>query len=68
MLGVCGYVCMMFHAQSSSRNHCSLLAVLSRKFVDDKQKQAATDDKPKYPFPEIASSGRLEVGIIYFLF
>ncbi|KAK9213063.1 hypothetical protein WN943_002449 [Citrus x changshan-huyou] len=55
---------MMFHAQSSSRNHCSLLAVLSRKFVDDKQKQAATDDKPKYPFPEIASSGRLEVHLL----
>lgn len=54
----------MFHAQSSSRNHCSLLAVLSRKFVDDKQKQAATDDKPKYPFPEIASSGRLEVHLL----
>lgn len=54
----------MFHAQSSSRNHCSLLAVLSSKFVDDKQKQAATDDKPKYPFPEIASSGRLEVHLL----
>lgn len=54
----------MFHAQGSSRNHCSLLAVLSRKFVDDKQKQAATDDKPKYPFPEIVSSGRLEVHVL----
>ncbi|WCJ42879.1 ARID/BRIGHT DNA-binding domain-containing protein [Euphorbia peplus] len=50
---------MMFHAQGPSRNHCSLLAVLSG---DSKQKQSLPgDNKPRYPFPELTSSGRLEV-------
>ncbi|KAJ9168107.1 hypothetical protein P3X46_019670 [Hevea brasiliensis] len=52
---------MMFHAQGPSRNHCSLLAVLSTKTPDSKQKQPPSGDKPRYPFPELASSGRLEV-------
>ncbi|KAJ4708717.1 AT-rich interactive domain-containing protein 4-like [Melia azedarach] len=55
---------MMFHAQGSSRNHCSLLAVLCRQFSDNKQKQAAAGDKSKYPIPELASSGRLEVHVL----
>ena len=52
----------MFSAQGSSRNHCSLLAVLcGGKVSDNKKKQPVSDDKLKYPFPELASSGRLEV-------
>ncbi|GLT56180.1 hypothetical protein SLA2020_292440 [Shorea laevis] len=55
---------MMFHTQGSSRNHCSLLAVLCAKVSENEQKQAVTDDGPKYPFPELASSGRLEVQVL----
>ncbi|KAL5783589.1 hypothetical protein ACOSP7_008618 [Xanthoceras sorbifolium] len=55
---------MMFHAQGSSRNHCSLLAVFCGKFTDDKQKEASSDDNPKYSFPELTSSGRLEVQVL----
>ncbi|TXG61715.1 hypothetical protein EZV62_013078 [Acer yangbiense] len=46
---------MMFHTQGSSRNHCSLLAVFCGNF---------TDDNPKYPLPELTSSGRLEVQVL----
>ncbi|OMO67100.1 hypothetical protein CCACVL1_20795, partial [Corchorus capsularis] len=56
---------MMFSAQGSSRNHCSLLAVLcGGKVSDSKQKQPVPDDKPRYPFPELASAGRLEVQLL----
>ncbi|XVE70779.1 hypothetical protein DITRI_Ditri10aG0098200 [Diplodiscus trichospermus] len=56
---------MMFGAQGSSRNHCSLLAVLcGGKVSDNKQKPPVSDDKPRYPFPELASSGRLEVQLL----
>ncbi|XWS72334.1 hypothetical protein CRYUN_Cryun02cG0031100 [Craigia yunnanensis] len=56
---------MMFSPQGSSRNHCSLLAVLcGGKISDNKQKQPVSDDKPRYPFPELASSGRLEVQLL----
>ncbi|XVE53795.1 hypothetical protein DITRI_Ditri03aG0030800 [Diplodiscus trichospermus] len=56
---------MMFNAQGSSRNHCSLLAVLcGGKVSDNKQKLPVSDDKPRYPFPELASSGRLEVQLL----
>ena len=57
------YAYMMFHSQGPSR-HCSLLAVLSGKSLDSKQKQkedAASEDQSSYPFPELSSSGRLEV-------
>nr|KYP39337.1 hypothetical protein KK1_039364 [Cajanus cajan] len=57
---------MMFHSQGVSR-HCSLLAVLSGKSRDIKQKQkqsAASEDQPPYPFPELSSSGRLEVKVL----
>ncbi|KAG8487601.1 hypothetical protein CXB51_018243 [Gossypium anomalum] len=55
----------MFSAQGSSRNHCSLLAVLcGGKVSDNKQKQPVSDDKPRYPFPELSSSGRLEVQLL----
>lgn len=54
---------MMLHSQGVSR-HCSLLAVLSGKSRDIKQKQkqgTASEDQFPYPFPELSSSGRLEV-------
>ncbi|KAG6769863.1 hypothetical protein POTOM_025529 [Populus tomentosa] len=51
---------MMFHAQGPLRNHCSLLAVLCGKSGDTKQKQPLSGDKPRFPFPELASAGRLE--------
>ncbi|XP_042483705.1 AT-rich interactive domain-containing protein 4 [Macadamia integrifolia] len=52
---------MMFHAQGPSKNTCSLLAVLCGKIPDYKQKQENSEDHPRYPFPELVSSGRLEV-------
>ncbi|GMI81350.1 AT-RICH INTERACTING DOMAIN5 [Hibiscus trionum] len=56
---------MMFNAQGSSRNHCSLLAVLSSsKVSDNKHRQQTSDHNPRYPFPELASSGRLEVQLL----
>ncbi|XP_039071587.1 AT-rich interactive domain-containing protein 4-like [Hibiscus syriacus] len=56
---------MMFNAQGSSRNHCSLLAVLSSSEVsDNKHRKQTSDHNPRYPFPELASSGRLEVQIL----
>ncbi|OIV97332.1 hypothetical protein TanjilG_07084 [Lupinus angustifolius] len=57
---------MMLYSQGSSR-HCRLLAVLSGKSGDNKQKQkqnAASEDQPLYPFPELSSSGRLEVKVL----
>ncbi|XVE99231.1 hypothetical protein REPUB_Repub03eG0179800 [Reevesia pubescens] len=51
----------MFSAQGSSRNHCSLLTILcGGKVSDNKQMQPISDDKPKYPFQELAFLGRLE--------
>ncbi|XP_022732624.1 AT-rich interactive domain-containing protein 4-like [Durio zibethinus] len=56
---------MMFSAQGSSRNHCSLLAVLcGDKVSDNRPKQSDSDDKPRFPFPELASSGRIEVQLL----
>lgn len=55
---------MMLHFQGVSR-HCSLLAVLGSKSHDSKQKQkqdtVSEDRFSSYPFPELSSSGRLEV-------
>ncbi|KAL5698562.1 hypothetical protein ACHQM5_029587 [Ranunculus cassubicifolius] len=42
---------------SLQKNSCSLLAVLCGEGSDYKHKQ----DRPRYPFPELVSSGRLEV-------
>jgi hypothetical protein len=50
---------MMFHAQGPLRNHCTLLAVLCGK--SGEQKLPLSDDKPRYPLPELESTGRLEV-------
>ncbi|CAK7352284.1 unnamed protein product [Dovyalis caffra] len=59
-----GFLGMMFHAQGPLRNHCTLLAVLCGKSGDNKQKQPLSDDKPRFPFPELASTGRLEVQVL----
>lgn len=52
---------MMFHSQGASKHACSLLAVTSDKNLEDKLKKDVLEDKPRYPFPELVSSGRLEV-------
>ncbi|KAF5748385.1 AT-rich interactive domain-containing protein 4 [Tripterygium wilfordii] len=55
---------MMFHAQGPARSHCSMLAVFCGKIPGNKQKPSISDDKPRYPFPQLASSGRLEVQVL----
>ncbi|XP_028180743.1 AT-rich interactive domain-containing protein 4-like isoform X2 [Glycine soja] len=53
--------------QKGVSRHCSLLAVLSGKSRDIKQKQKqgnASEDQFPYPFPELSSSGRLEVKVL----
>ncbi|KAI4379593.1 hypothetical protein MLD38_005871 [Melastoma candidum] len=56
---------MMFHAQGPSRYHCSLLAVVcGRVDGNDRQKQVAPEDQPRYRFPELTSSGRLQVNVL----
>uniref|UniRef100_A0A7C9E915 Uncharacterized protein n=1 Tax=Opuntia streptacantha TaxID=393608 RepID=A0A7C9E915_OPUST len=45
------------NAQGASKQNCSLLAVL----CEDKLREAPTEERLKYPFPELVSSGRLEV-------
>ena len=63
-------VCMMmFHAQGSSRNHCSLLAVFCGSTSDCDYKRnhslSPSDDLvPRYPIPQLSSSGRLEVQLV----
>ncbi|KAK8547313.1 hypothetical protein V6N13_098026 [Hibiscus sabdariffa] len=55
----------MFNAQGSLRNHCSLLAVVSSsKVSDSKHRQQPSDHNSRYPIPELASSGRLEVQLL----
>ncbi|KAJ1268691.1 hypothetical protein BS78_07G154300 [Paspalum vaginatum] len=56
----------MSQIQSASRRNCSVLAVLCGKFADKQQAptRLAPDAKRvrlSYPFPELISSGRLEV-------
>lgn len=51
---------MMFNVQGASKNTCGVLAVLCGRTFEEKQKQDAADTR-RYPFPEIVSSGRLEV-------
>ncbi|KAK9989809.1 hypothetical protein SO802_030048 [Lithocarpus litseifolius] len=64
---------MMFHAaqgQGLSKNQCSLLAVVCGKVpVSDKKQKlkqvvSVSDNKPRYPFPDLAYSGRLQVQVL----
>ncbi|GFZ04347.1 ARID/BRIGHT DNA-binding domain-containing protein [Actinidia rufa] len=50
----------MFNVQGASKHACGVLAVLCGKTLEDRQKQNAADSL-RYPFPDIVSSGRLEV-------
>lgn len=54
----------MFHCQGASRQSCSLLAVLCGRTSEYDQKKDVHDGKPRYCFPEIVSSGRLEVQVL----
>lgn len=58
----------MFHNQGASRQSCSLLAVVCGKAAEYDQKSDVKDGTPRYCFPEIVSSGRLEVSIVLKLF
>eukprot|EP00262_Sarcandra_glabra_P011860 TRINITY_DN2932_c0_g6_i1.p1 TRINITY_DN2932_c0_g6~~TRINITY_DN2932_c0_g6_i1.p1 ORF type:complete len:774 (+),score=118.28 TRINITY_DN2932_c0_g6_i1:178-2499(+) len=51
---------MMFHGQGPSKHTCCLLAVFADK-VTDEHKKDSTQERSLYPFPELVSSGRLEV-------
>ncbi|KAK9923854.1 hypothetical protein M0R45_032252 [Rubus argutus] len=50
----------MFHAQGASKYTCSVLVVTCGEFSEDKRDNTP-EDKLRYPFPELVSSGRLEV-------
>ncbi|KAK9282431.1 hypothetical protein L1049_005348 [Liquidambar formosana] len=53
---------MMFHKEGASRHTCGLLAVKCGPTIPEhKQRQDVLEDRPIYPFPEMVSSGRLEV-------
>ncbi|CAL0327855.1 unnamed protein product [Lupinus luteus] len=61
---------MMLYSQGSSR-HCSLLAILSDNSHDSKLKQkqkqkqnATSEDQSLYPFPDLSSSGHLQVKVL----
>lgn len=51
----------MFHIQGASKHTCGLLAVLCGRTYKFKQKEDISDTASRFPFPEIVSSGRLEV-------
>ncbi|KAI4355366.1 hypothetical protein L6164_004147 [Bauhinia variegata] len=52
---------MMFHPQGALKQTCSLLAVTSDKSFEHELEKKFQHNQPKYPFPELTSSGRLEV-------
>ncbi|KAA8540205.1 hypothetical protein F0562_024232 [Nyssa sinensis] len=52
---------MMCHTQGASEHTCGLLAVVCGRTSENKQKHDVPEDWRRYPFPEIISSGRLEV-------
>lgn len=51
----------MFNSQGASKQACTLLAVSCGKISESKHKKDVLEDQPIYPFPELISSGRLEV-------
>ncbi|XP_072992047.1 AT-rich interactive domain-containing protein 4-like isoform X1 [Typha latifolia] len=53
---------MMLQTQGFARQNCRLLAVLCGKFVDRRRQELK--QCPSYPFPELVSSGRLEVHVL----
>ncbi|KAF8769399.1 hypothetical protein HU200_006590 [Digitaria exilis] len=62
----------MSQIQSGSWQNCVLLAVRCGKFAEKQQTPASLSPEPKrvrpsYPFPELVSSGRLEVSSVCFV-
>lgn len=53
----------MFHNQGALRQGCSLLAVLCGRKSERKHSEEISGDGLVYQFPELVSSGRLEVQI-----
>lgn len=56
----------MYHVQGSSKQHCSLLAVLCGNLHERQRGEATGKFRPRqssYPIPELVSSGRLEVNV-----
>ncbi|XP_068335853.1 AT-rich interactive domain-containing protein 4-like [Pyrus communis] len=51
----------MFHSQGASKHPCSLLVVNCAEISEEKCNKDTADDRLRYPFPELVSSGRLEV-------
>ncbi|WJZ94212.1 hypothetical protein VitviT2T_013089 [Vitis vinifera] len=51
----------MLHTQGISNHTCGLLAVTCGKTSECKQEHETSNDRPRYPFPDFVSSGRLEV-------
>lgn len=52
---------MMLHSVGPARQTCSLLAVTCGSVPKVKCEEDVAEDRLKYPFPELVSSGRLEV-------
>jgi len=56
----------MFHGQGFSRNRCNVVAVVSGGEVCDINNQIdGASHQPKYPFPDLSSSGRLKVKTLF---
>lgn len=51
----------MYHIQGTSKQHCSLLAVLCGNFHE--RPKGEEIPRSSYPIPELVSSGRLEVSV-----
>ncbi|KAI5679503.1 hypothetical protein M9H77_00730 [Catharanthus roseus] len=52
---------LMSHIQVASKYTCSLLAVFCGRNAENEQIKNVLDEKSRYPFPDLVSSGRLEV-------
>ncbi|CAL9247921.1 unnamed protein product [Arabidopsis halleri] len=56
---------MMFHGQGFSRNRCNVVAVVSGELCDtNNQIDGAPHQQPKYPFPDLSSSGRVKFQVL----
>lgn len=51
----------MSHIQGAPKYSCSLLAVFSGRRTTEEEQNKNFDSKTRYPFPDLVSSGRLEV-------
>lgn len=57
---------MVFHSQVPARYTCRLLAIPCGSVPEDKCKNENPEDQLRYPFPQLTSSGRLEVRSFFF--